>query len=752
MILISAKLERNSLQNKNRQIFFALTLAFFAKAFADRGTQHPLFWEKENEVACLLSFCGLFPYLLYINMLFLHQSSKCKRMEKQKLGIIAVLCMMMGCAPQPKTELIYVEGEQIEGTTNAVHEILVCNPPKGLDWTIWGQFQLAYELPGYATEDSDLDFTNVDALCYTLTPRREGDTLHLRFMDKYLYSHSRIPMGFYLQCPGKESVELPITYHFLPVDSAASAVYQKASLALTDIVPQIKKVQMLEGETPSEVVRTVLVQGRKPSWYRITVKDSVLVEAADEDGAYYAGVTLDKIHGNVGSDTLPNMILEDWPDFPVRPLMLDLGRNFLTVEQVCEIIDVMARNKSNVLMLHLAEDEGWRLEIKGLPELTEYGAFHAIPEKQADGTYAYVNGLMPSQNGRVGREKPWESATGYYTREEYKQILRYAAERHIEVLPELELPGHSGSAIEAMRHRARTTGDESFLLTSKNDKSKHVAVYGYKDNIVDVSLPATYKFLGVVLDDLIDIYKEAGLKLERVNISGDEVPDGCWLESPEARELLKQNGWTSAADLWAYFIGKVVDMYAERGLKLVAYDVAMDAPHQDVVEKVRQNVSFLITWIPSTRGNGEYVRKAYRLSESGVPMLLSHADYTYMDNQYVDNRTEQGLRWAGATDERKAYSYNPYDIKGEGLQLKHPENILGVEPMLWGDNVYTYEQACYLLFPKVYGLFERSWNAVADNSDETFGKFYSIVVERELPFIESKGMNHRKPMIGETRN
>ena len=151
-----------------------------------------------------------------------------------------------------------------------------------------------------------------------------------------------------------------------------------------------------------------------------------------------------------------------------------------------------------MLMLHLAEDEGWRIEINGLPELTGFGAFHAIPQRQADGSYVLTDGLIPSQEGRVGREKPWQGSTGFYTRDEFKQILRYAAERHIEVVPELELPGHSGSAIEAMRYRARTTGDKSFLLTDENDKSQHTAVYGYRDNIMDVSLPSVYNFLEIL--------------------------------------------------------------------------------------------------------------------------------------------------------------------------------------------------------------------------------------------------------------
>lgn len=660
-------------------------------------------------------------------------------------GLLAALALG-GCNPNPSTSLIFKEGERIEGTKNAIHEIVICNPPKGLDWAIWGQFQLASEIPAYATDDSEADFTNHDALCYRITPRVEADTLHFRFMDRYIYSHSRLPMGFHLQLQGKESYELPITYELLPVPESVPDTFRLAQLTLTDIVPQVKKMKLLDGTTPYQKASISFVKGQKPSWYRLIINNNIGIEAADADGAYYAQVTLDKLHDNAGDKQLPNLVIEDWPDFAIRPLMLDLGRNFLSVEQVCHIIDVMARCKANMLMLHLAEDEGWRIAIKGLPELTEFGAFHAIPQRQADGNYAHIEALMPSQEGRVGREKPWQGSTGFYTREDFKQILRHATKRHIEVLPELELPGHSGSAIEAMRHRARTTGDKSFLLTDENDQSQHTAVYGYRDNIVDVSLPSVYKFLEVVLDDLKAMYKEAGLTLQRVNLSGDEVPEGCWMESPSAKQLMAANNLHTSADLWTYFLSRVTDIYAAKDLKLIAYTEVLHATDSAVIGKIKQQTSFLINWYPTTRANGNITRQAYKYVEMGFPVLFSNADYTYMDNVYSFDRREQGLCWAGATDERKAYSYNAFDALGEGLKLEHPENVIGVEPMLWGDNVYNFEQACYLLFPKVFSMFERSWNAIPDTSETAFGKFYSIVTSQEIPFIESKKLNHRTPM------
>lgn len=230
-------------------------------------------------------------------------------MKLRQVKYLVGLLLLTACTQ--KTELIYIEGKEIEGTKNAIQEILICNPPKGMDWVIWGQFQTACEIPSYALDDSEADFTNQDALCYRITPRKEADTLRLRIIDKVLNNHSRAPLGFYLQQPGKEPVELSITYRFLPVTPEPPSTYCKAELAVTDIVPQLKRVEPMDGETKMGEVHTVFVKDQKPSWYRITVKDSVLVEAADEDGAYYAKITLDKMRSNVGSDVLPNMVVED---------------------------------------------------------------------------------------------------------------------------------------------------------------------------------------------------------------------------------------------------------------------------------------------------------------------------------------------------------------------------------------------------------------------------------------------------------
>lgn len=657
---------------------------------------------------------------------------------KYLLAIPAVI-MTISCASE--TSLVWIEGEK-QPDKHAVHELVICNPPAGTDWDIWGVFDRTWTMPVTVTEDSDADITRYDGVCLRITPRVSKDTLHVRYDNIYLNNHSRAPRGFTLQMrSGGKPVALPLEYVFLPAPEPEPEYYTAQQLKVTDMIPQLKKVEFLGGETVIGEKSIQYMEGR-PEWYRITIDGAVRIEASDSLGEYHAGLTLSRLLENAGGSTLPNMIIEDWPDFPTRAFMLDVARNFIPKEDVFRIIDVLARARINTLLIHLTEDEGWRLEISGLPELTSYGAFHAIPRYMPDGTFKMTDGLFPAQDGRVGKEKPWYGGNGYYSREEFKEILLYAKDRHMDVIPEIDVPGHSAAAIFAMQHRAETTGNDDLVLVDPDDKSEYMAYQGYEHNVLDVALPATYKFLGIVFDDLKAMYAEAGLNLTTVNISGDEVAEGCWIGSPSCRKVMEANGWTTTGELWSYFLSNVIDMLAERGLKFAGYAEVVMGTSEQTLKKMRDNAAFIIYWRPLGEDT-DYI--AYKFANDGFPMLLSHSDFTYMDNTYQKNPHEWGLQWAGATSEAKAFSYDPLHLDGIGVPLEKPENIIGIEPMLWGDNIYSFEKDCYLLFPKAYGMFDRCWNAECPREADAFDKFYSIVVERELVYLDSMGMNYRKP-------
>ena len=412
------------------------------------------------------------------------------------------------------------------------------------------------------------------------------------------------------------------------------------------------------------------------------------MEADDEDGAYYAQVTLNKL-----PKPLQPMTLEDWPDFPYRGFMLDVARDFRTVDEVLEIIDLMASWKMNVLHFHIADDESWCLEIKALPELTEFGGRHALPDWDLQESIA----LKPTINGHIG------NAT-FYTAEEYQQIIRYAWDRRISVIPEFDTPGHSRASIKAMQAYERRTGNSTYRLQDPADTSHYWSAQDFTDNVLSVELPSVYHFYGLVFDEVIQLHQEANVPLPAIHIGGDEVPDGAW--TGKDRHEMKET-----------FINGMLDLAEQRNIRLAGWeDIARDLEPETEV-RLKRSLYFINVW------NTEGIE--------GFPVVLSPASYTYLDLAYSADPREIGLHWAGYVDERKTFDLDPNDYKGD---------ILGVQAQLWSSQLRSFDDATYQMLPKALGIAEHGWNSQTND----FNRFYNIIVDREMPVWEKNGFAFKK--------
>jgi hexosaminidase len=246
--------------------------------------------------------------------------------------------------------------------------------------------------------------------------------------------------------------------------------------------------------------------------------------------------------------------------------MVDIARNFQSKQQLLKTLDLMALYKLNVLHFHFSDDEGWRLEIPGLPELTTVGARrgHALNDE---------NFLHPS----FGSGPDIAShGTGFYSKADFIEILKYAKERHIDVIPEIETPGHARAAVASMTARynrllkeGQKAEAEQYLLYHPADTSKYKSVQRWYRNVIDVSLPSTYTFLEKVVDEIVLMYKEANAPLETLHFGGDEVPGGVWAGSPAVHRLMKENSSVKTiSDLWYYFFGNISEMLGKKGLDI----------------------------------------------------------------------------------------------------------------------------------------------------------------------------------------
>ena len=480
---------------------------------------------------------------------------------------------------------------------------------------------------------------------------------------------------------------------------------------------------------------------------------------------------------------LTGVDVTDAPRFGYRGFMLDVARNFQPKAQILKLLDVFALYKINTLHFHLNDDEGWRLEIPTLPELTSVGAKRA--HLNGDGST-----LQPAYgSGPYIDQLP---GSGYYSKEDFKEILRYATARHIRVIPEIETPGHARAAIKAMDKRYQDlvkkgdkVGAEKYMLRHLEDKSIYRSVQKWNDNVMDVAMPSVYTFLETVTDDIIAMYKEANAPLETIHFGGDEVPKGVWEQSPAFNSLKQRDGnIKTTTDLWDYYFGKVNRMLKRKGLYLSGWEeVGLTKAVEDGKSKwlindkfANQNVHVNV-W-NNLLGNEDL---AYRLANGNYKVIISFVSTFYFDMAYFKKFEEPGFYWGGFTELDKPFSFIPYNyLKNQqknylGRQLSEKvlsgaqkltatgkDNIVGLQGQLWSETIKNRDHLEYLLLPRLLALAERAWSRSpnwAEESDEIKAKqlygnslsnFYNILGKRELKRLNhyAGGFNYRIPTPG----
>ena len=444
--------------------------------------------------------------------------------------------------------------------------------------------------------------------------------------------------------------------------------------------------------------------------------------------------------------------VSDHPYYKYRGLHLDVSRNFLGKEAVLRTLDLMARLKLNRLHFHLTNDEGWRLEIPELPELTSFGAQRGFDFPR--------NMLSPAYgSGPYGYES---TGSGYFSKDEFVEILKYAKDRHILVIPEINGPGHARAAVLSMNHRYQQLSEKGrideakeFLLSDLADTSSYTSVQNYSDNVICVCQESTYRFLELVISSIVNMYAEANAELVLFHTGGDEVPSGVWKGSPACAELISSSSEVqSIDDLESYFFKRyaaIIDRY-----KIPVggwHEALLDSDHQPIQEMAGQpRVAY--AWTHDNIG--------YELANTGFEIVICDAAHLYFDLAYSTDASEPGLFWSGFVNERTALSINPENISLPGdenllsininnptsLTVKGRSRILGIQGHLWSETIMNPALIDYYLLPKIYGLAERAWSGPADwatviSKDKREEEFYSewqdfasYLGEIELPKLD----------------
>lgn len=520
--------------------------------------------------------------------------------------------------------------------------------------------------------------------------------------------------------------------------------------------------------------------------YRLSVQpDKILVAAGDPAGIFYGIQSIKSMLPPDAWQKTPTAIslqcveIDDAPRFPFREFMLDVARNFQPKEQILKLLELMSLYKLNVFHFHLNDDEGWRIEIDGLPELTDVGAKRGFPfDSNTQLHPSYGSGAKPAQDDR------------FYSKADYIEILRYATERHIQVVPEIESPAHARAAIKAMQHRYEVQSkagniDEAqrYLLQDRNDQSKYLSSQYFKDNVMDVTLASTYTFIEKVIDEIKIMHREAGAPLVAIHMAGDEVPHGSWEKSPSANAFKQTNPEIKTTrDLWRFYFQKINAILERKGLSMYGWqELVMGTQNAEASAHV-VNADFLKYDVQVDAWWNLYGSEdvPYKLANTGYKTVLTCFDYFYFDLSYQDSFEEPGDGWIGFLDIDKTYSFIPYnyyrnskkDIRGvplapdffggkEQLTEKGKQNIVGMQGALWGENVVSTELMEYLIMPRLMALAERAWAPdpawsteedpwKSDSFIKSWSNFCNILGKRELPKLDhySGGFGYRIPTPG----
>jgi hexosaminidase len=557
----------------------------------------------------------------------------------------------------------------------------------------------------------------------------------------------------------------------MPRIRASHGLESEARLLTSYLAPYLR----FRGGEPAPDIRLEIgeVAGLPgPEAYELSIQpgQGIRLRGATAAGVFYGLQTLRGLLPVAPGGTdlhLPAVTVKDAPRFAYRGLHLDVARNFQPKTSVFRVLELMARYKLNTFHFHLTDDEGWRLEIRGLPELTAVGGVrgHTL---SAERWLPPAYGSGPRTDSRFG--------TGFFTRADYIQILQYAQRLHIEVIPELEMPGHARAALKAMEARYRSLvrrGEkdeaERYRLVEPGDTSRYVSAQNYHDNVMNPALPATHAFIAKVVAEVVALHREAGVPLKHLHMGGDEVPAGVWEQSPAVQAYLKTRGWSTVNALWPEFYDRVDGLLRQFGLPLSGWEeIALKKVQSGGKTSQEVNTAF------GTRGWRAYVWNnvpgwgnedlAYQLANAGFSVVLCPVTNLYFDLAATPDPEEWGLRWGGILDVDKPFDFIPLDYYRSTHQdhLGQPldpavfagkvrlsdagrKNIVGIQGCLWSETLTEDGRLEFMLTPKLLGLAERAWApdpAWATDTDsphaealrhEDWSRFLNRLGKQELP-------------------
>lgn len=418
--------------------------------------------------------------------------------------------------------------------------------------------------------------------------------------------------------------------------------------------------------------------------YQLEIDEAgVRLTTKTETGLFYGKQTLLQL---LTPNGLPYVKINDQPRFPYRGLHLDVSRHFFDKEEVKKLMNVMSYYKLNTLHLHLTDAGGWRLQIDKYPKLTQEGAFRT----QSDWREWWDNG-KDRQYLKEGTEGAYG---GYYTKDDIRDMLAYAAEKHITIIPEIEFPAHSDEVFVAYPElccagKSHTSGD--FCIGN----------------------PKTFEFMENVLTEVIELFPS-----EYIHIGGDEAGKNTWKTCPKCQALMKKEKLANVDELQSYMIRKAEEFLNSKGRRLIGWD--------EILEGGLAPEATVMSWRGEAAG--------FKSARMGHDVIMTPGSYMYFDFYQADPR-HQPVAIGGYTPIRKVYNYNP--IPQDSLTAEEAKHFLGVQANTWTEYIPTPEHLEYMMFPRALAVAEIGWTPQEKRDWQDF----KPRVNAHIPVLQQMGLN-----------
>ena len=513
--------------------------------------------------------------------------------------------------------------------------------------------------------------------------------------------------------------------------------------------------------------------------------NSISIFASDRAGALYGLQSLKQIFlvAKLEETAIRNLKITDSPKFSYRGMLLDISRNFYGPKKIKQILDYLSFFKINHLDFRLTDDEGWRLEIPGLEELTEVGSKRGYTKDESDNLIP-IYGSGPDSNSSPG--------SGYLSKSEFMDILKYANERNITIIPQISYPSHIRSAIISMNARYQKymkLGDkgeaEKYLLIDPNDESEYYSAQGFDDNIVCICRESAFNFYEKVIDEVYLMYQEAGIKMKNFGVGADEIPYGAWRKSPLCDKFMEEKSITGDYDaLYQYQQRRIYDKLSSYGLTMTGWDDILlrltekNQSETQIKDFFKDDDILLFVWNNSWGGGRQDM--IYKYANLGYKTIMSNSSAFYFDMVDDKDFDNIGLSWSGYADYKDIWTVDVFDIfndsygvkknnistdyinKSEKIDPKNRDNIIGIQSQIWGETIVDEDVLDYMFMPNIIVFSQKAWSqddswmSISDKEIKNqtleieWNKFTNNLGQRVLPIVDEifGGLSYDLPKPG----